>query len=125
MTEWLNLGQLTEVPYLAAFIIFAIALFKYFQRWSDIKDKAHLDAITKNAQLHIDRMEKSEKVWREFLTNQRDDFLNSIADITCALTEVKRKQEDHTIAIEAMQGKQDEHDKKLDIALAVLEATKK
>src|SRR5512147_677831 len=94
------LEKLTEVPYLLAFIIFAIVLFKYFQKWSDKKD-----------QFHIERMEKSEAAWREFLVEQRTDFLNSIADITSAISEMKRKQEEHTALLE-------KHDKKLDLALA-------
>ena len=106
MTDWFELGKLTEVPYLLAFIIFAVMLFKYFQKWSDNKDA-----------VHIERMEKSEGVWREFLKEQRDDFLKSIGEITCALSDVKVKQEEHTSAIGALKEQQEVHDKKLDIAL--------
>jgi hypothetical protein len=104
MTDWFELGKLTEVPYLLAFIIFAVLLFKYFQRWSDAKDK-----------VHIERMEKSEAAWRVFLIDQRNDFLKSISEITCAVADLRRKQEEHTEMLA-------QHDKKLDLAIAKMDA---
>jgi len=89
-----------EVPVVLAFIIFAIAMFKYFQKWSDSKDK-----------IHKEHLEKSESNWRKFLEDQRDSFLKSISDITCAVSEMREKQEEHSRLLA-------EHDKKLDVAIA-------
>jgi hypothetical protein len=94
--------RLIEIPMVLAFIIFAAMLFRYFQAWSNAKDK-----------MHIERMERSETNWRNFLTEQRDAFLKSINEITCEITEVKKRQEDHSKILA-------EHDKKLDIAIAIM-----
>ena len=103
MSQWLDLGKLTEVPYLAAFIIFAMALFKFFQRWSDNKDKEHAA-----------HMRKSETTWREFLQEQRADFLRSISEITCAIADMKKRQEEHTEVIQEVRIRQEEQGEKLD-----------
>jgi len=63
--------ELVEVSYLLAFIVFASLLFKFFQKWSDKKDKAHAESL-----------EKSEGAWREFLAEQRTDFLKAIDKIS-------------------------------------------
>ena len=65
------LAELVEVPYLLAFIVFAALLFKFFQKRSDKKNRVHAES-----------MEKSEGAWREFLVEQRTDFLKAINEIT-------------------------------------------
>jgi hypothetical protein len=102
--EALVLLRLIDVQMVLAFIIFAFVMFKYFQIWSDAKDK-----------VHIERMEKSEAAWREFLIDQRNDFLKSISEITSAVADLRRKQEEHTEMLAR-------HDKKLDLAIAKMDA---
>jgi hypothetical protein len=86
------------------FILFAFGMFKFFMNWTDCKDKQHFEQLV-----------KSEQNWQEFLEDQRDSFLKSIAEITSAVSDLRIKQQEHSALLE-------QHDKKLDLAIAKMDA---